>query len=679
MKLSINWLNSYFKIAPDWDKVLHKLTMAGLEVEGVEVVDDDKVVELKITPNRGDALSVAGLLREISVLTDYAFTRPAQNIPFVSAIDDTVTVDVRVPDVCPNYMTLIIKNIDNQAKLPNEILERLTRSGHRSVSPIVDISNYVMLELGQPLHAFDLSQVGNKLKVRFARLGERLELLVGSEAVLTDKTLVVCDSNDNPAAIAGVMGGANSGVSASTTEIILESALFIPDVIAGQAKFYGVSSDAAYRFERGVDSELQEHAIKYAASLIVKYCGGQIGQITKCSSAHVARQITLTYTAINRLVGVDIPQSSIDDILGKLGFILVKSDAGTLTVTVPSYRFDVTIKEDIIEEVARVYGYDNIEAQIPIARYTMDNLDLNRQQALKAKLANLGYSEIIGYAFVEESLELALGDGNIKAVRLQNPIANWGVMRTSLIADLVKVLEHNLNRGHKRMRIFELARVFHGETENLQPLKIAGLLYGNYANPNWLVNDRVADFYDLRQDVEVLLGGLGDIKFTVCNDNPVFHSGRCAKIRICGKEIGVIGQLHPKYKAKFGWTDLPYVFEVDASSVISAPLEVFVSEVSKFQKVERDLAFIMELSVNIGDVLDKVLSDNVPFLIAANVFDVYYGEKFADIKLNNKSVKSVAINFLFQAHKTLSEAEISASILQIQQCVGANFMAQLRM
>ncbi|HLX52669.1 MAG TPA: phenylalanine--tRNA ligase subunit beta [Aquella sp.] len=696
MKLPISWLNSYFDTAPDWDDVFHKLTMAGVEVEGVEIVGNDKIVELKITPNRGDALSVLGLLREITVLTGLPYKIPAKIPPFKSTINDKMQIEVKAPDACPNYQTLIIKNINNQAVLPEEITTRLTASGIRSISPIVDITNYVMLELGQPLHAFNMKKVGDKLIVRFASTNETLQLLVGIDAKLTDKTLLICDQNDKPAAIAGVMGGAGSGVNETTTDIVLESAFFVPDIIAGKTKLYGINSDSAYRFERGVDPELQDTAIRYAASLIVKYCSGQIGQIAAITTKTKVKQVSVSYADINRLIGAEITKDTVDNILTKLGFIINRSprthtsvfarDDGEprcayddiVNITVPSYRFDVTIREDIIEEIARVYGYDNIEPQMPVTRYTMGNANANHTQILKTKLVNLGYSEIIGYAFLEDKLESLLGVPNQAPVRLQNPIANWNVMRTSLIADLVKTLEHNLNRGHKRLRIFELARVFHGETKELQPLKLSGLIYGNYTNPSWASDNRLVDFYDLKNDIEILLSGRGKIKFIVCNDNSVFHGGRCAKILLCNKPIGILGQLHPKYKAEFSLTHLPYVFELDVNCLVNQNSEFLVKEVSRFQKALRDLAFLIEAKINVGDVLDTILSAKIPYLISANVFDIYQGDKLADIKLNDNVVKSVAINFLFQGNKTLSDEEINISMDQVLQCIRENFTVQLR-
>ncbi|MCC2625007.1 MAG: phenylalanine--tRNA ligase subunit beta [Burkholderiales bacterium] len=687
MKLSINWLNSYFNSIPNWDDIFHKLTMAGVEVEGVEDTDNDKIVEFKITPNRGDALSVLGILREIRVLTDYTPKNPADKIEFKSDIQNKMHIEIKESKVCSNYQTLIIKNVNNKAVLPNEILKRLEASGNRSISPVVDITNYVMLELGQPLHAFDMDKVGDKLSVRFAQDDEHLHLLADVDAKLNNKTLLICDSDDKPAAIAGVMGGLDSGVTQETTNIVLESAFFAPEVIIGKTKQYGITSDSAYRFERGVDPQLQEKAIKYAAGLIKIYCGGQVGEIASITEPIMAKQINVAYATINRLIGANIPQNTVDNILTKLGFAIKHPEVernsalvvhNSLNITVPGHRFDINIEEDIIEEIARVYGYDNIEAQMPVTGYTMSVVCQNRESELKIKLVNLGYSEIIGYAFLEDKLESLLGNPQHKAVRLQNPIANLNVMRTSLIADLVKTLEHNINRGHKRMRIFELARVFHGETEDLQPLRLSGLVYGNYANPAWSMPNRSVDFYDLRNDIEILLCGLGQIKFIPEKDNSVFHSGRCAKILLSGREVGILGQLHPKYKAEFSLSELPYIFELDVGGIGYQNPALLVKEVSKFQKASRDLAFLTPFSVNVGDILDTIANANVPYLITANVFDVYQGNKLAHIKLNDTAVKSVAINFLFQGNKTLSDEEINNSMNLIQNSIKEKFTIELR-
>ncbi|MFN7094631.1 MAG: phenylalanine--tRNA ligase subunit beta, partial [Burkholderiales bacterium] len=662
MKLSLNWLESYFVDKPDWSEVLAKLTMAGIEVEGIESVApefngivvaevvscskhpdadklsickvnagtgellqivcgapnvtagvkvpcalvgavlpdgliisdrkmrgvmsfgmlcsgneiacpdgidgllllptdapvgasireylglDDKVIELKITPNRGDCLSVQGLLREISALTDYKVQHLITPAELAPTINQQIQVVMDAAEVCHNYLALVIKGINNQVKLPEYITKRLSRSGLRTISPIVDITNYVMLELGQPLHAFDLGQVGNQLRVRFAQDKETLKLLDGKVVTLTTDTLVICDSSNHPAAIAGVMGGYNSGVNETTTDLILESAWFTPEVIAGKAKQYGVSSDSAYRFERGVDTQLQAKALNYAAQLMTKFCGGKIG-VVQATNFTLKTQplINLKYAAINRLIGTSIAPQNITNILLKLGFQIAESKADDLAVMAPSFRFDINIPEDVIEEIARVYGYANIVPIMPVASFKVQAIDSNKLgiTSLKAKLVSLGYHEIVSYAFVEERLEDLLGNPQISPVSLQNPIAGLAVMRTSLIADLVKALMHNLNRGHKFARLFEVARVFYAEDAQSQPLKIAGLSYGTNYPLTWAAKPHSTDFFDLKHDVELLLHGIPEITFVPCTDYPVLHGGRTAKIWRENQLIGIIGQLHP--------------------------------------------------------------------------------------------------------------------------------------
>ena len=687
MKLPLNWLNSYFKDAittqASWDDVLYKLTMAGLEVESItEVCEDsgasDKVLELKITPNRGDCLSVLGILREVAVLTDSKINLPPQatSQPSETSIDK-IAVRVHDTEKCPNYLACVIKGVNNQAQLPQEMIRRLELSGIRSVSPVVDITNYVMLELGQPLHAFDLAKVGDLLQVRLANADEKIKLLDGQEVHLTDNTLIICDANNRVAAIAGIMGGVDSGVIANTQDVVLESAFFIPEIIAGKAKHYGVTSDSAYRFERGVDPEIQELAIKYAATLIAKYCGGQIGTINATKTPYIVKTMNLKYDSLTSLLGIQLPNALIDDVLGRAGFKYTKKGDNSFTVQVPSHRFDINIAEDIVEEVARIYGYDNIQPIMPQTHSTMEPLDQNilYQQNLKTKLVNLGYNEIVSYAFLEDKFEDLYGFPGLPPVLLQNPIAGLSVMRTSLIANLLKSLEANLNRGHKMVRIFELARVFHGESENSQPLKLAGLIYGNYQVVNWAnIPARPIDFYDIKHDVEDLLSGISGINFVPCGDYPLLHGGRCAKINAENRGIGVIGQLHPKYLAQLGTDDLPYVFELDITTIsqIYLTTTVVVKEVSRFQKVERDLAFLLEAKLNVGLILDAIWQANIPYLSSINVFDVYQGD---NLPLNSKSV---AINFLFQGNKTLNDDEVNASIENVISLVKDKFLAVLR-
>ncbi|MBP9742791.1 MAG: phenylalanine--tRNA ligase subunit beta [Burkholderiales bacterium] len=806
MKLSLNWLKSYFIEQPDWDLVWSKLTMAGIEVEGVESVApafsgiivgevisckkhpdadklslcevntgddevlqivcgapnvkagikvpcakvrailpdglhiserkmrgvmsygmlcsgneiaypnevdgllvlsddapvgmnireylglDDQIVEFKITPNRGDCLSVKGILREITALTEYKLKSDV-DLPFNSHISDQVQVIIDVPKECPNYCSLIIRAVDNRVKLPDYIIKRLAHSGIRTISPIVDIANYVMLELGQPLHAFDLASVGTQLQVRMAKNTEQLKLLDGKVVDLINNTLVICDSQNRVSAIAGVMGGFASGVTPDTCDLVLESAYFTPAIISGKTKQYGVNSDAAYRYERGVDPELQNIAIKYAANLIVEYCGGQIGIINQIVAAPITeiKPIILKYNELRQSIGISIANVEINNLLHNLGFKII-SNSDEFQAIPPSYRFDITIKQDIIEEVARIYGYDNIEPVMP-----QSSLDLNKlhhtekiNHQLKQRLLNLGYHEIVSYAFIEEKYEALLGYPNTTPVKLQNPIAGLNVMRSSLLADLIKVLINNLHRGHKQIKLFELARVFHGELSEQQPLKLAGLLHGVYAQSMWNGDNRAADFFDLKHVVEQLLSGWYDVSFTCCTDYSAFHPGRCAKIYARSEqgplqledqlpqEIGIIGQLHPKLGQKLGLNELPYMFELDLSFIKERANLLNIKPVSKFQKVERDLAFLMESNIMVGEILELIAQIKIENLVETKVFDVYQQPNLnIDDKANN--LKSVGFNFVFQSqHKTLTDEEINQSIKIIIDKVEHRFRAKLR-
>ena len=788
MKLSLSWLESYFVTKPDWNIIWDKLTMAGIEVEGIEhvappfsgivvaeviecekhpeadklskcLVDagtgellqiicgasnvkagikipcakvgavlpdgleiaerkmrgltsfgmlcsgneiacpdgvdgllvlpndapigtsirdymglDDQIVEFKITPNRSDCLSIRGLLREIVALTGEK-VYPIESKQLDTSIDEQVKVIMQASEQCPNYMALIIKDIDNSAQLPEQMLRRLTRSGLRSISPVVDITNYVMLELGQPLHAFDLNKVGNQLQIRMATDGESIKLLDGRVASLKDNTLIICDSKNQAIAIAGVMGGFDSGVNAETTALVLESAYFTPNTIAGRAKQYGVNSDSAYRYERGVDFQLQAKAQMYAAELITKYCGGKVGVVSHVESAKsaVPHSITISYDEINRLIGTVIGKSEVDGILSSLGFLLNSSNAD-VSVIAPSYRFDIAIKEDIVEEVARIYGYDNIPAIMPVASYTIAAPDAVQlaTNCLKDCLLNSGYNEIVSYAFIEDKFEEMLGKTDVKVVKLLNPIAGLNVMRTSLVADLVKALMSNLNRGHKNIKLFELARVFHGEDIQTQPLRLSGLVYGSYQVAAWANSNKAVDFFDVKNDVSLLLEGLPDIQFEAENNNNVFHGGRCARILSANKEIGIIGQLHPKLGQELGLIDLPYLFELDLIALTDKSVVPCIHELSKFQKVERDLAFVLASNVAVGKIIDAIENAHIDYLIDMTVFDVYQGANLGS------GSKSVAINFVFHEQKTLVEDEINSSIAKIVELVTTGFNAQLR-
>ncbi len=636
---------------------------------------DDKIIELKITPNRGDCLSIRGLLREISSLTDYTY-KYSDDYILKTTISDKIKVNVDVAEACPNYVGVIIKNINNKVKLPDFIIKRILRSGYRSVSPLVDIVSYVMLELGQPLHTFDYEKIGDSVRVRFANENETLKVLDGTVVTLTTDTLVICGEDNHVVAIAGVMGGLDSGVCVDTTSVVLESAFFKPDVIAGKTKKYVVSSDAAYRFERGVDTKIQEKALRYATQLIIQYLGGEAGQTVSVSHINEEQKpsIKVKFSEFEALIGIKLSDEEITAILTKLEFNIVKQDKVMLDVTPPSFRFDIAIKEDVIEEVARVYGYDNIPAVLPVVNYTMDAVNplQTRINKIKSSLVSRGYNEIISYAFIEDTYAKIFQSPEGVVVSLKNPIAGLSVMRSTLFAGLVRTMQNNINRGAESIKLFELARVFYSEDENAQPLKIAGLLYGNRDQINWSNQRCEVDFYDIKSEVEILLNNTSEIKFVACADYQFLHSGRCAKIYACGKEIGIMGQLHPLVGQTLGLDSLPYMFELDINALTEHDIVFSFQPISKYQKVTRDLAFITDSSLSVGLMINYIKSCNIDDLRDVVVFDIYKGSHLGEGK------KSIAIKLIFQADKTLTDEEIEVKVNQVIKNSVEQFNIKLR-
>lgn len=634
---------------------------------------DDTIVEFKITPNRGDCLSYAGLVREVAALTDYSVKELPIGHDHLNTKATTIKLNVTASAECPHYVGLAIHNVKNNFVSPTWLVRLLERSGVRSISPLVDITNYVMLTLGQPMHAFDASKLHGGIGVRMARDDEELKLLDGKDVKLKSNSLVITDGNDKTVALAGVMGGFDSGVVADTNNIIFESAFFNPNIVQGKTKQYGVSSDSAFRFERGVDANLQHTAINLAAKLALEICGGTVGEYVHFSAlTPVDKQIKLSFSEINKFIGEDLPHNLIIDILTKLGCQL-SIDADKVSVRPPSYRFDLNIKQDIIEEVIRVYGYDRVVAKMPQLEYSFDYLDKQQDKLTLSKNIMLGYgfNEIVSYAFIEDKYAQLFNDQH-QAVKLQNPIAGLNVMRTSLLAGLVKTLQANVNRGHECVKLFELARVFHGEAFDAQPLYFSGLIYGKILPLSWNEKPRSVDFYDLKQVVEEVLSTFaGNAEFQATVIPSIYHPGRAARVLINGLEVGYIGQLHPEYAQHLDLQDLPYVFELNFDALVYNEKSRLTIP-SKYQKVSRDLAFTLKKNIEVGNVLSKIEELNIPELIHLAVFDVFSG---ASIGAEHKSV---AINFVFQADHTLSDDEINIRLEQIKSLASQEFGAQLR-
>jgi phenylalanyl-tRNA synthetase beta chain len=631
---------------------------------------DDNLITLKLTPNRCDCLSLNGIAREVAALT--GATVKALPLPtFAQTDSQNRKVKVTASSACSRYSGRVISGVDAKVKTPEWMVRRLERCGLRSISALVDVTNYVLLELGQPLHAFDLNKLDGDIEVRFARAGERLRLLNEQLVDLQDDMLVIADSKA-PVALAGVMGGADSAVDDSTTNIFLESAFFAPSAIVGKSRRLGFSSDSSYRFERGVDFAATAFALDRATQLILDICGGQAGVVTEViSELPVRHPVKLRASRVHRVLGISLQSAQIAQILSRLGMAF-QQDGDTFVVTPPSYRFDIEIEEDLVEEVARVHGYENIQPAPIQAR--MSILPRTESQRPLAKLlqamVDRDYQETINYAFVDAAWERDLC-GNSSPITLKNPIASqMSVMRTSLLGGLLESLRTNLSRKQTRVRLFEVGGCFsksaNGYTQNE---RLAGLAYGAAQAEQWGIPSRNVDFYDVKGDVEALFAPLG-LTFTA-QSHTASHPGRSARILLDGKEIGWIGELHPQWQQQYDLPNPPVWFEIDTSALtkVSVPK---ATGISLFPLVRRDVAVLVDESVSVETLLTAMRDVKARHVEDIGLFDVYRGKGV------EKGKKSLAFRVLLQdTQKTLTESEIEPSIALLVDALNKNG-AQLR-
>jgi phenylalanyl-tRNA synthetase beta chain len=619
---------------------------------------DDHLLTLKLTPNRCDCLSLNGIAREVAALTGCALQAvPAAS--FKQASTQSRKVIVTASAACPRYSGRVISGVNAKAATPAWMVQRLERCGLRSISALVDVTNYVLLELGQPLHAFDLNKLNGDLDVRFARAGEKLKLLNEQIVDLQDDMLVIADAK-GAVALAGVMGGADSAVDDATTDIFLESAFFVPSVIVGKSRRLGFGSDSSYRFERGVDFAATQIALDRATQLILDICGGQAGAVTEVLSALPVRHpVKLRISRVLRVLGIALAADEIAQILSRLGMAF-QQQGDEFMVTPPSYRFDIAIEEDLIEEVARVHGYEKIQPTPIQAR--MSILPLVEAQRPLAKLRQSmvlrDYQETINYAFVEAAWERDLC-GNAAPIALKNPIASqMSVMRSSLLGGLLGALRTNLARKQPRVRLFEIGGCFANEAGSyVQHERLAGLAYGAVQSEQWGVAARNVDFYDVKGDVEALFAPRSlSFEATV---HSASHPGRSARILLDGKAIGWIGELHPQWQQQYDLPQAVVWFEVELAALLAAHVPV-ASEVSKLPPVRRDLAVVVDESVAVQSLLTALQADSAPFVVELGLFDVYRGKGVEDGK------KSLAFRVLLQdTQKTLTEIEIDNSIARL--------------
>ena len=631
---------------------------------------NDQITTLKLTPNRSDCLSVWGVAREVAAISTSSLSPIAYEVnPIKQSEKKNVVVEEK--SACPRYCGRIIKNVDNTKLLPDWMTSRLERSNIKSISPIVDITNYVLLEIGQPLHAFDHDKLQGDVVIRYAKPEEPIHLLNDTKIKLSKKDLVIAD-NSGAIAFAGVMGGMPSSVTDNTQSIFLESAFFDPIVIAGKARAYNLSTDSSYRFERGVDFANTRHAIERATSLIIEYCGGEAGEITEVLNALPKRnEIHLRLKKLNAILGIEVPTQDVERIFVQLGFEVNKTIEG-FKVTPPSYRFDIAIEEDLIEEVVRLYGYDKIPSHHPVSHQAMLPTSSNNHRDLKEALTSRGFHEVVTYSFIENEIEKSL-HGNSSPIELQNPIASqMSTMRSSLWGSHLEVLTYNLNRQVLRLNIFEIAQTFHGAKKDFVETEvISGLSYGSFMPEQWADKARDIDFYDIKAHVESLTSK--SLIFKRSDKTPLaLHPGQSAEVFLEEQSIGWVGKLHPKWQQHFSLPKAPFIFELKIVKLLEDKAFKY-EEISKFLPVRRDIAVVVDDSVEVDSILDAVYKAKIPFLQRIALFDLYQGKGIAENK------KSVAFLILMQdTSKTLVDSEADSSVSKIVELLEKQFGASLR-
>ncbi len=638
---------------------------------------DDQIIDVDLTPNRGDCLSIAGLAREVGLLTRTDVTPPTVS-PVAPLVDDEPQICVEADAACPRYVGRIIKGVNIDVETPVWMVEKLRRSGIRTIDPVVDVTNYVMLELGQPMHAFDLNQVDGGIRVRFAEQNETLVLLDGQEIKLTSDNLVIAD-HQKPLALAGVMGGEHSGVSGQTQDLLLEAAFFNPITIAGKARSYGLHTDSSHRFERGVDYELPRQAIERATALLVDICGGQPGPvIEKTSADHLPQvaSIELRRSRIERVLGLTFEDSEVADILSRLGMTVEVTESGWLAEA-PSYRFDMSIEADLIEELARIYGYNRLPVRTPVAATPLasspeDKVPLSD---LRRVLIARGFHEAVTYSFVDPALQKII-DPEVTGLALLNPISNdMSVMRTTLWPGLIKAAEHNLKRQQPRVRLFETGLRFEPSDDGLKQIPtLAMLVTGARFEQSWTSATEAADFFDVKGDVETLLsrgGSLDGIRFSV-DTLPALHPGQSARVEKHGEPMGWIGALHPSMQKQVGIKQPVYLVQLDLESLRDTQVPSF-DDLSRFPEMRRDLAVVVEQSVTVETVLDGIRQSAGEYLSKANLFDVYVGK---GIDINSKSL---ALGLTWQhPSRTLTDQEVNDSVDAVLAYLAESSGATLR-
>jgi phenylalanyl-tRNA synthetase beta chain len=651
---------------------------------------DDMLFTLKLTPNLAHCLSVYGIAREVAALTGSPLVEPVFPAVPVS-LNDRLSVSVQAPDLCGRFTGRIVRGVNTCATTPAWMVDRLARCGQRSVSPLVDISNYVMFELGRPSHIFDLDKIHGGLQVRWGREGEQLKLLNGNTVTVDAQVGVIAD-DQAVESLAGIMGGDATAVSDDTQNIFIEAAFWWPKAIAGRSRRFNFSTDAGHRFERGVDPSTTVEHVERITQLVLDICGGQASVLDDLTvNVPQAQPVMLRVARAVKVIGMPLTQAQCAGALRRLG-LAVSEGEGSVTVTPPAYRFDLQIEEDLIEEVARVIGYEQLPHTPPQAPITAKiRPEAQRGHfAVRRQLAQLGYQETINFSFVEERWERELA-GNTNPIKLLNPIASqMSVMRSSLLGSLVAVLKFNLDRRADRVRLFELGRVFRKDPAVQdsdtsvagfdQPMRVAGLCFGPVDTLQWGSPERIVDFFDAKGDVQALLAPRQPT-FRAA-EHPAMHPGRSASVWLGEQCIGHVGELHPKWRQAYDLSQAPVMFELDLNAVLERPVSVF-QPVGRHQAVERDLAIVVKETVSHAAVVEAIRAPASPWLRDVVLFDVYRPKKQASAETSATSLaadeKSLAVRLVLNRDDaTLTEEDIDVAVKAVLDSLAQRVDARLR-
>lgn len=634
---------------------------------------DDNIIELNITPNRGDCFSVLGVAREVSVNYGLPFKMPNITVSVQSV--SSIKTSVSNTTACPKYLTRGILGIDNTVKTPKWIANKLTRSGQRLHSPVVDITNTVLLELGQPMHAFDVLKIKGAIEVRNAKLGEKCELLNETTATLQEDTLVIAD-DIQVLSIAGVIGGMNSSTQSNSTDILLESAFFEPVSMTGKARNYGLHTESSLRFERGVDFSITEVAMERATQLIIEICGGQPSRVSSCIDEACLPElapIIITKDKIHKVLGFELDTKWIEEKFTSLDFEISTKTKDSWTIIPPSFRFDIRLPVDLIEELARLYGYNKLPVQklsLDVNINSVPEAQIDKYDIIQSLVAR-GYQEVITYSFISEKYHNLI-DADANTIVLSNPIStDMSVMRSSLMSGLLKTIESNQRRGHNNARFFEIGLCFDGVERNKQSNKLAGIVAGNRFDTQWASKIAPLDFFDIKADFESLLE-LTSAKFTFTEgEHSALQKGQTAKIKLNGEQIGWIGALAPNVAKELS---LPkcYLFEIELTAVLSGRVAKYRA-FSQYQEIQRDIALVLNEAAPVAELIDSIEVLKQSDFVGVRLFDVYIGENIESGK------KSITLNLTYQSlEATLSDDEVSSKVDEVLVLMQRKFNAVQR-